>query len=165
MKSLRFWLPLPNGFEREVTILGQYVESIILCSAEHEAGHLLAAYHFGAALLSGIAVGFLPERRQDGMHVFAIYCWEGWSVETQCTVKAAGPAADVIYRGGFTEIGASGDLKDIQELTGVASLEPYLTTAKEILTGSDEQFHCIAASLRRSVETMEERTLAATRQR
>jgi hypothetical protein len=130
-----------------------------LRAAEHEAGHLLAAYHFDAALLAGIAVGFLPERQQDGMHLFAIYGWEGWSVETQCTVIAAGPAADVIYHGGFTEIGASGDLHDIQQLTGVESLEPYLTTAKGILVGYDEKFHCIAASLRQSVETMGERTL------
>jgi hypothetical protein len=59
MRPLKFWLPLPNGLEQEVTILGEYIESIILRAAEHEAGHLLAAYHFYAALRAGIAVGFL----------------------------------------------------------------------------------------------------------
>jgi hypothetical protein len=50
-------------------------------------------------------------------------------------------------------------VRDIEELTGVASLEPYLTTAREILARRAAEFSCITAALRRNLETMEDRTL------
>jgi hypothetical protein len=157
MKPLRFWLPL-NGYEREIIILGDYVESIMVPAAEHEAGHVIAAYHHGARVL-GIAVGFIPERDQQGMFLQALYQWKDWSIDTQCVVKAAGPAADELYRGGFSGKGASVDLRDIALLTGKASLEPYLGMAKEILAGYPNKFKCIAAALRKSIDSVPERTL------
>lgn len=157
MKALRFWLPL-NGREQEIIIPAEYVESIMLPAAEHEAGHVIVAHHHHARVL-GIAVGFIPELEQRAMFLQALYAWKDWSIETQCVVKAAGPAADMLYLGEFGEQGASGDLRDIEHLTGKASLEPYLGIAKEILAGYPAQFKCIATLLHESLENVEERTL------
>jgi hypothetical protein len=48
-----------NGREQEIIIPGEYVESIMLPAAEHEAGHVIAAHHHNPRVL-GIAVGFIP---------------------------------------------------------------------------------------------------------
>jgi hypothetical protein len=93
------------------------------------------------------------------MRLYALYAWKDWSTETQCVVKAAGPAADILSRGGFTEEGASGDLQDIEDLTGIASLEPYLGQAKSILAHYEKEFNCIAAALKESLESSDERVL------
>ena len=74
----------------------------------------------------------------------------------------AGPAADLLCHGGFTDTGASGDPLDIEALTSRASLEPYLTTAREILAGYPAQFRCITSALRESLDTMEERDFGST---
>jgi hypothetical protein len=47
MKPISVWLPM-KGYQREIIIAAEHVESIILRAAEHEAGHIIAAYHFGA---------------------------------------------------------------------------------------------------------------------
>jgi hypothetical protein len=147
-KPLRFWLPLGNGIEQEILILGHYVQTIILPAAEHEAAHLVVAHHYGAHVL-GVAIGFIPERSQSGMLVHAVFQHStDWSMETRCTVMAAGPAADLLVRGAVSESGASGDLHDIEALTGVASLEPYMTTAKDILIEKRIYLGRIAAALR-----------------
>jgi hypothetical protein len=57
------------------------------------------------------------------------------------------------------EKGASGDLQDIQALTGTASLEPYLSTAKEILIRRREQLERIAAALQQKLLKPEDRYL------
>jgi hypothetical protein len=158
MKPLNFWLPMPNGTEQEIIIPGDYVETIVLPAAEHEAGHIIAAHHFGARVL-GIAVGFIPELEQRGMFLQALYRSEDWPVETHCIVKAAGPAADIVYFGSFSEKGASKDLADIEELTGNKSLDPYLTKAQEILVGYKDQFGCMTAALRASLQNGEQRIL------
>jgi hypothetical protein len=157
MKALRFWLPM-NGHEQEIIIPAEYVESIMIPAAEHEAGHIIAAHHHNARVL-GIAVGFIPELEQHGMFLQSLYATKDWSIETQCVVKAAGPAADILYLGGFGEKEASGDLRDIEQLTGTASLEPYLSRAKEILARYPTQFKSITTLLRESLENVEERTL------
>jgi hypothetical protein len=157
MKALRFWLPL-NGYEQEIIIPAEYVESIIVPGAEHEAGHIIAAHHYGGRVL-GIGIGFIPELEKRGMFLQALYQWKDWSIETQCVVKASGPAADILYFRGFSEAAASGDLRDIEELTGKASLEPYLGMAQEILVGYSTQLKGIATLLRESLENFEERTL------
>jgi hypothetical protein len=157
MKDLMFLLP-QIGYDQEIIIQAEYVESIMLPALEHEAGHIAAAYHYGARLL-GIGVGFMPERNQQGMFMVALYQSEDWTIETHCVVKAAGPAADVLFFGGFSEKGASGDLADIEGLTGKASLDPYLGVAKEILATYAEQIKCIAAALRERLENVEERRL------
>jgi hypothetical protein len=161
MKPLKFWLPM-NGMEREIIILGQYVEQIMLPAAEHEAGHIIAAYHLKARVL-GIAVGFLPERSQDGVFLQALYGWEGVPLESEreseCIIKAAGPAADILFRGGFTEQAASGDLADIKTMTVRAELEPYLGKAKTILSGYAGQFQCIARALQDAIDSDEERIM------
>jgi hypothetical protein len=64
-----------------------------------------------------------------------------------------------LYLGGFGEKEASGDLRDIEQLTGTASLEPYLSRAKEILARYPTQFKSITTLLRESLENVEERTL------
>lgn len=75
----------------------------------------------------------------------AIYAWNGWSIENQRVVIAAGPAADMLYFGGFNEQAL--DLLDIERLTGKSSLEPYLGRAKEILAGYAAQVKSITTLL------------------
>jgi hypothetical protein len=157
MKALRFWLPM-RGYEQEIIIPGEYVQTIMVPGAEHEAGHIIAAHHLNATVL-GIAVGFLPERSQQGMFLQSLYGWKNSTVETQCVVKAAGPAADILFRGAFDERAASGDLSDIRALTGRASFEPFLEMAINILAGREAEFNCIADALRFALEKDEERTL------
>ena len=96
---------------------------------------------------------------QRGMFLQALYLSNDWSIEIQCVVKAAGPAADVLYFGRFSEEGARGDLRDIEQLTGNAGLEPYLSTAQEILAGYRTQFKCLTTLLRETLENFEDRTL------
>jgi len=162
MKPLRFWLPM-NGFEQEIIIPGQYVEQIMLPAAEHEAGHIIAAYHLKARVL-GIAVGFLPERAKQAVFLQALYGWnensaEASDLQSQCIVKAAGPAADFLFRGGFTEQDASGDLADIKALTGQAEFEPFFGKAKTILSGYAREFDCIARALRAAIDSDAELTM------
>jgi hypothetical protein len=147
-----------NGYEQEIIIPGEHVERAILRPAEHEAGHIIAAHHFHARVL-GIAVGFVPGRSKEGMFLQALYGWKNSTIETECVVKAAGPAADILFHGSADERGASGDLQDIATLTGHASFEPFLSEAKAILAGYAKEFICIKNALRRSLELDEERTL------
>jgi hypothetical protein len=148
-----------NGYEQEIIIIpGEYVESIMVPAAEHEAGHIIAAHHLNARGL-GIAVGFLPDRSQQGMFLQALYGWKHASVETKCVVLAAGPAADILFRGGLNELGASGDLQDIEALTGQASFGPFLGLAKNVLAPYTSEFSCISEALRRSFEMKAERNL------
>jgi hypothetical protein len=157
VRSLRFWLP-QNGYEQEIIISGQHVETIMLPAAEHEAGHIIAAHHLHARVL-GIAVGFVPDRREPGMFLQAIYGWENSTIESECVVKAAGLAADILFHGLFDEKGASGDLQDITALTGQASFEPFLGAAKTILARYTSEFSCITKALRRALDLEDEHTL------
>lgn len=159
MKALRFWLPMPDGREQEILIEADYVESTIVPAAEHEAGHIIAARHHNARVL-GIGVGFIPEIEQRAMFLQALYKGKDWSIETQCVVKAAGPAADILYFGAFSESAARQDLKDIEDLTGKASWEPYLATATEVVAKYPLELKCLTSSLRQSLENVEERTLS-----
>jgi hypothetical protein len=156
-KVLRFWLP-KNGYEQEIIIPGEYVRSIILRAAGHEAGHAIVAHHFGARVL-GIGISFMPERNQVGMFLNAQYGWKGWSIDTRCVVMAAGPAADALYQGGFDDLSASGDLQDIKSLTGKASLEPYLGVAKGIVSAHPAKMKRIVADLGDEIARVEQRRL------
>jgi len=142
---------MDNGKEQEILVPAVYVNTIMIPAAGHEAGHAVVAHHYCARVI-GIAVGFIPERTDQGVLVHTIYEDKSdWSTETRCVVKAAGPAADLLISGAINEQGASGDLQDIQALTGSASLEPYLSTAKEILAARREQLACITAALRQKL--------------
>ena len=46
---------MTDGHEQEITIPAEYVESIMLPAAEHEAGHIIAAHHHNVRVL-GIGV-------------------------------------------------------------------------------------------------------------
>ena len=165
IQPLRFWR-YPTPYTRQpITIPAEYVESIVLRAVGHEAGHIIAAHHYNARVL-GIAIEFESETRNGETVIEALYESQGWSNETRCIVYAAGPAADVLCQGGFSDESASGDLHDIEVLTGEASLEPYLSTAKEILARYPTQFNRIVATLRANIENGEERdveTLAGNR--
>ncbi len=136
-----------NGWEQELFVPTDFVRSIILPAVEHEIGHIVAAAHFGAVIF-GIGLGFIPERSADGMFFQAIYGWEECPVETQCVVMAAGPAADLLYRGRIDDGGAKGDLDDIEALSGVRSLEPHLSQATELLSGYRSEIAWVAERLR-----------------
>jgi hypothetical protein len=136
-----------NGWEQEVFIPSEVVRSMILPAVEHEIGHIIAAAHFGAVIV-GIGLGPISERSTDGWFFQAIYGWEEVPVENRCIVLAAGPAADLLYRGSVDDRGASGDLNDIEVLSGVRSLEPYLNRATELLSGYRNEIAWVAERLR-----------------
>ena len=144
--ALKLLIP-GNGWDQEVLIPTEFLRSVILPAVEHEIGHIVAAAHFGAVIF-GIGVGFIPERSTDGMFFQAIYGWEECPAETQCIVKAAGLAADLIYRGRIDDEGAKGDLNDIEALSGVRSLEPYLSHAAELLFSYRSEIAWVAERLR-----------------
>lgn len=130
----------------------------MLPSAEHKAGHIVAAHSLEAPVL-GIAVGFLVTATQQAIFLQALYRSKDLSVHDKCVVKAAGAAADVLFHGAFDEQGAERDLQDIKALTGQASFEPYLGTAKDILSRRKKEFRCITNALRSSLQSEVERTL------
>ncbi|MGD0469977.1 MAG: hypothetical protein ABSA54_16485 [Terriglobales bacterium] len=144
--ALKLLIP-GSGWEQEVFIPAEFVESVILPAVEHEVGHIVAAAHFGAVTF-GIGLGPISERSTDGWLFQAIYGWEVCPVETKCIVMAAGPAADLLYRGRIDDKGASGDLNDIEALTSVRSLEPYLSRATELLSGHRNEIGWVAERLR-----------------
>jgi hypothetical protein len=147
--ALKLLMP-GNGWDQEIFIPAEFVSSVILPAVEHEICHIVAAAHFGAVII-GIGVGFIPERSTDGMFFQAIYGWEECPAETQCIVKAAGPAADLLYRGRIDDGGAKEDLNDIEALSGVRSLEPYLSQATELLSGYRSEITWVAERLRASL--------------
>lgn len=136
-----------NGWEQEIFIPAEFVSSVILPAVEHEIGHIVAAAHFGAMIV-GIGFGPISERSTDGWFFQAIYGWEAVPLETKCIVLAAGPAADLLYRGSVDDRGASGDLNDIEALSGLRSLEPYLNRAVDLLSDYRNEIVWIAERLR-----------------
>jgi hypothetical protein len=155
-KQLMF---LYGPMEQEIIVEEASVRTILIPAAGHEAGHGVVAHHYGARVI-GIAIGFIPARQHQGMLFHAIYEHRSdWSTETQCVVKAAGPAADLLFRGEINEQAASGDLHDIADLTGTASLEPYLSKAKDILIARRKELARITAALRQKLLKAEERYL------
>jgi hypothetical protein len=139
-----------NGWDQELIIPGDVIDSLMFPAVEHEIGHIIAAAHC-QAMLFGIGVGFLPERGKDGIYFQAIYGWENCPVETQCVVAAAGPAADLLYRVAIDKKDATGDLADIERMTGVRALEPYLTAAKEILSRYPDEITWASNLLRKEL--------------
>lgn len=146
IEPLKLLMPF-NGWEQEVFVPAEFVLSTILPAVEHEIGHIVAAAHFGA-LIIGIGLGPISERSTDGWFLQAVYGWEAVPVETRCIVLAAGPAADLLYRGRIDEGAASGDLNDIEGLSGTRSLEPYLDRATELLSEYRSEIAWIAERLR-----------------
>ncbi len=146
VSDLRLLLPF-QGEEQELFIPAQFVEATILPSVEHEVGHIVAAAHY-AAVLIGIGVGFVQKAGRNGMFFQAVYGWENISKEVECVVKAAGPAADLLFRGRIDDAGASGDLADIELLSGTQSLEPYLSQAEDILNRYRPKILWLSARLR-----------------
>jgi hypothetical protein len=156
IRPLRFWLHR-NAVEPAITIPSDAVESVVLRGLGHETGHAIAARHHHARVW-GIAFRYMSDQHRGPMVLETLYESKDWSIETCCVVKAAGPAADLLYQGGFSDESASGDSHDIENLTGHGSLEPYLTTAKEILIKYPTQFPRITTALRKAIET-EDRVL------
>ncbi len=148
VSDLRLLLPLQGG-EQELFIPAQFVKSTILPGVEHEVGHIVAAAHY-AAVLIGIGVGFVQKPGRNGMFFQAVYGWEKDEVskEVECVVKAAGPAADLIFHGRIDDAGASGDLADIELISGTRSLEPHLSQAKDILNRYRPEIVWLSARLR-----------------
>jgi hypothetical protein len=154
---LSFWLQLET-FDQEIIIQAEHVANTILPAAEHEAGHLVAAHYLGAEVV-GIAIGFMPGSPSSEMTLHAIYGWAQSSTEAECIVKAAGPAADILFYGGYKKLAASGDLKDIETLTGKASFDPFLEKAMDILRQHKANLECIADVTRVALGRQEDRTI------
>lgn len=157
MNSLRFRLRA-NGQEMPIVIDGDYVERVILPSAEHEAGHITAAHHLNARV-RGIAVGFVSYGTHGEMFLQAVYSWKQSTIQNKCVVKTAGPAADLFFHGEFDKEGAKRDLQDIQNLSGETSFDPYLEPAKEIISLRERECRCVAKALRYEIGLDVERTL------
>ncbi len=157
MNPLRFRLR-SNGKEMSLIIPGDQVESVILPSAEHEAGHITAAHHLNARVL-GIAVGVVPNGTQGRWILQAVYSWKGSTIEDKCVAKAAGPAADLFFHGEFDKEGPKKDLEDIQRLSGETSFDLYLEPAKKIIALRERECRCIANILRHEISLDVERIL------
>lgn len=150
IKPLKFIVPR-NSEDLPFEISAEDLEAWILPSAEHEAGHAVIAGDMGARVY-GVGIGFIPKSQASGsMFLVTLYSPEDWSTTTHCTVKAAGPAADLIYWGKFDEAAARKDLSDIEALTGTASFEPYLTKAAELLSTRTDALDCVADRIRRAL--------------
>lgn len=145
-------------YEQEVIIPGNFVESIILRAAAHEAGHIVVAHHLRARVF-GIGLGFLPEKSDAGIFLQAIYGWQNSTIDDQCIAAAAGPAADLLCHGMVDEEAASGDLQDVANLTGRASLEPYLDAAKNLLSRHMSELAEMTSALQRALEAETERKM------
>jgi hypothetical protein len=151
MGDLKWWIPLPNGKRELMSIPEDYVKNVMLKSIEHEPGHIVAAHHLGGMII-GIAVGFMPERQ--GMFLYSSYGWGGATrpdyhrptIEEECIVKTAGPAADLLFHGSFGTSEASGDLKDIGVLSNNPnpSFDPFMGRAQELLRAHNEEVQTIS---------------------
>jgi hypothetical protein len=147
-----------QGREEELLIPAEFVRAVILPGVEHEVGHVVAAAHHGATIL-GVGVGFIQRPGRSGVFFQAVYGWEEVSAEIQCVVKAAGPAADLMFRGRIDDAGASGDLDDIEGLSGMKSLEPYLSEAQAILNRYRPEVGWLSARLRTALLDGQRRTM------
>ena len=156
LPELRLWYPM-NGYEQELIVPQDTVEFLKQRAVEHEVGHLVVAAHHKAVLF-GIGLGFLPERGIGSFFIQAVYGWENCPTETQCVVAAAGPAADLLYLGSIDEQAASGDLADIERMSGSRSLEPHLTAAKEILLKYSKEMKWASDLLRKEMTAGMERS-------
>jgi hypothetical protein len=144
---------LPNGMA--IPLSAESVENVIIPSGEHEAGHAVAAHHYDARVL-GIALGFMVKEQQHKTFLVTHYTKTGLSIENRCVIYAAGPAADLIYFGGFKPAEVQGDLLAVKKLTGEATLETYLPAAKEIVAQYSDVVKAIAALLRETLESTNE---------
>jgi hypothetical protein len=145
-------------YEQEIIIPSEFVNGIILKGAAHEAGHIVVAHHLEARVF-GIGLGFLPERSNAGIFLQAIFGWRNATIENQCIAAAAGPAADLLCHGEVDEEAASGDLQDIAAFTGTASLDPYLNTAKTIISKHMDELTRITDALQRAVHAEGDRKM------
>ena len=152
-KELKLWVRNGESLQHLDTI-PDYGVALMLRAAEHEAGHTIAAHHLKAGI-RGIALAYGSDPLA-GLHIQSLCEWTESTIEAQCIVSAAGPAAQALYCGGFTDAEAQGDLANIAEMTGVRSLEPYLTAAKDILRNYPNQIKRIATLLRESFEKDEQ---------
>src|SRR5438445_714112 len=157
MNPMRFRLQA-NGKEMPLIIPPDRVESAILPSAEHEAGHITAAHHLNARVL-GIAVGVVSNGTQGQWILQAVYSWKGSTIEDKCVAKAAGVAADLFFHGEFDKGGAKRDLEDIQRLSGETSFDLYLEPARKIIALRERECRCVANALRHEIGLDVERTL------
>jgi hypothetical protein len=157
MDAIHLWLPV-GPYEQELIIPRQFISEILVASAVHEAAHIVAAHHLGGVVV-GIAISQMPGNEAVGLFVNAIYGFESFQVDSECLVKAAGPAAEILFQGACSEITAREDVLDIEKLTGTASLEPYLTRAMELLRGHELEVKAVAAKMRENLGKIDNSTL------
>jgi hypothetical protein len=157
VSNLRLVLPLQNG-EQELLVPASFVATVMLPGIEHEIGHIVAAAHHNATIL-GVGVGFIHKPDRSGFFFQSVYGWEAVTIEVQCVVKAAGPAADLMFRGRIDDAAASGDLADIEGLSGMKSLEPYLSEAQAILNRYRPEVGWLSARLRTALLDGQRRTM------
>jgi hypothetical protein len=88
------------------------------------------------------------------MLLYSSYGWGGANrpdyrrptIEEECIVKTAGPAADLMFHGSIGKSEASGDLKDIGVLSNNPnpSFDPYMDKTQKLLRAHDEEVRTIS---------------------
>jgi hypothetical protein len=145
---LRFWVPMsgPFGPYEEESYFPPEAIPTILPMIPHEAGHAEVALHLGAQVL-GIAV-CLGER--DGFVAHACYYLpEDLRMEDRCMLLAAGSAGEELEIGHYTDVGATGDRRDLREFCGRdVPYEPLVQRAKAILVQRKANFDRVSRILK-----------------
>jgi len=105
---LKFWVRR-GIFEQEVLIPPEALPMLERV-AVHDAGHAVVAVHFGADVL-GIAFALEPA----GFRAMAVYSTPPpYSIDDISVIYAAGSAGEQLVYGDYGDVGASGDLKDLE---------------------------------------------------
>jgi hypothetical protein len=135
---IRFRLPggAVDSFPPEATEMLRHV-------CPHEVGHALVARYFGANVY-GIALS----RVDGGMEAAAIYETSiTMGLKDWCTIKAAGPAGEVIVFGRYGRAGARRDVDDVQSRGWVGNFDILVRQATFILQARQERFDRLTRAL------------------
>lgn len=140
-----------------ITVPVEQVESEMIPSALHEAGHIIAAHHYNSEFVA-IAAGFSFAPPQKFFMV-ALYKKNRLRTEDKCVIKTAGRAADLLFGVNPDGLGYERDLDDIEELTGIRSFKPFIDAATNILVPYRPKFDAISKAFHEAIEANQVRYL------
>jgi hypothetical protein len=135
---------LPNGSVD--SILPEATE-MLLRVCPHEVGHAEVATHFGVRV-HGIAM----TQKFDGLEAAAIYETRiDMPLKDWCTIKAAGPAGEVIAFGRYSPLGASVDRQQVSESGYFGDFDALVQRAASILQTRRTRFDRFARLLKQKI--------------
>jgi len=122
----------------------------------HEVGHAEVATYFGARV-HGIAL----THKNDGLEAVALYETRiDMPLKDRCTIKAAGPAGEVIAFGRYGALGASVDRQHVREIGYFGDFDLLVQRATSILQTRRTRFDRFASLLKQKIyESDEVRTM------